>query len=80
MVDLLWVSAEVKRGSVVLISPTVLPATAEDTFGCGLWFLYKIPTSIMIFIAYVYKYNPTYRVTLTANPIRRETKHQIGMA
>ena len=34
MVDLLWVSAEVKRGSVVLISPTVLPATArEDTFG-----------------------------------------------
>ena len=33
MVDLLWVSAEVKRGSVVLILPTVLPATAEDTFG-----------------------------------------------
>ena len=33
----------------------------------------------MILIAYVYKYNPTYRVTLTANPTR-ETKHQIGMA
>ena len=26
-------SAEVKRGSVVLVSPTVLPATVEDTFG-----------------------------------------------
>ena len=33
----------------------------------------------MIFIAYIYNYNPTYRVTLTANPIR-ETKHQLGMA
>ena len=83
MVDLLWVSAEVKRGSVVLISPTGLPATAEDT--CGLWFLAwtckknKIPTSVMIFIAYIYKCNPTYRVTLTANPTH-ETKHQTDMA
>ncbi len=33
MTDQLWVSAEVKRGSAVLISPTVLPATVEDTFG-----------------------------------------------
>ena len=33
MVDLLCVSTKVKRGSVVLISPTVLPATVEDTFG-----------------------------------------------
>ena len=33
----------------------------------------------MISIAYVYKYNPTYRLTITANPTR-ETKHQIGMA
>ena len=33
----------------------------------------------MIFTAYVYKYNPTYRVTLTANPTC-EAKHQIGMA
>jgi hypothetical protein len=33
MTDQLWVSAEVKRGSVVLVSPTVLPATVEDTFG-----------------------------------------------
>ena len=33
MADQLWVSAEVKRGSVVLVSPTVLPATVEDTFG-----------------------------------------------
>ena len=48
MVDLLWVSAEVKWGSVVL---------------CGFWLVrvkIKIPTSMMIFIAYVYKYNPTY--------------------
>ena len=73
MVDLLWVSAEVKWGSVVLIFAFV---------ACGWWFVrvkIKIPTSVMIFIAYVYKYNPTYRVTLTANPTR-ETKHQIGMA
>ena len=33
MTDQLWVSAEVKRGSVVLVSPTVLVATVEDTFG-----------------------------------------------
>ena len=33
----------------------------------------------MIFIAYIYKCNLTYLVTLTANPTR-ETKHQIGMA
>ena len=33
MTDQLLVSAEVKRGSVVLVSPTVLPATVEDTFG-----------------------------------------------
>ena len=49
---------------------------------CGFWLVrvkIKMPTSVMIFIAYVYKYNPTYRVTLTANPTR-ETKHQIGMA
>jgi len=32
MVDQLWVSAEVK-----LISPTVLPATAEDACVCGFW-------------------------------------------
>ena len=45
---------------------------------CGFWLVLEI-TSVMIFIAYVHKYNPTYRVTLTANPTR-ETKHQIGMA
>ena len=39
----------------------------------------KIPTSIIIFIAYIYNYNSTYQVTLTANPTC-ETKHQIGMA
>ena len=40
----------------------------------------------MIFIAYIYKYNSPYRVTLTANPTpnptpnpTRETKHQIGI-
>ena len=33
MTDQLWVSAEIKRGSVVLVSPTVLPAIVEDTFG-----------------------------------------------
>ena len=33
MIDQLWVSAEVKWGSVVLVSPTVLPATVDDTFG-----------------------------------------------
>ena len=33
MTDQLWVSAEIKRGSVVLVSPTALPATVEDTFG-----------------------------------------------
>ena len=49
---------------------------------CSLWFVVsdlvkiKIPTSVMIFIAYIYKYNPTYRVNFTANPIR-ETKNQI---
>ena len=67
MVDLLWVNAEVKWGSVVLY---------------GFWLVcvkIKIPTSIMIFIAYVYQYNQTYQVTLTANPTR-ETKHQIVMA
>ena len=36
------------------------------------------PSVSVNFIAYVYKYNRTYRVTLTANPTR-ETKHQIGM-
>ena len=73
MIDLLWVRADVKRGSVVHNFAIVVR---------GLWFLTctcKIPTSVMIFIAYVYKYKPTYRVTLTANPTR-ETKHQIGMA
>ena len=34
----------------------------------------EIPTSVMIFIAYIYNCNPTYRVTLTANPTR-EIKH-----
>ena len=61
MVDLLWVNTEVKRGSVV-------PTRGEKhnlIFAfvvCGLWFLActcKIPTSVMISIAYVYKYNPT---------------------
>ena len=33
MIDQLWVSAEVKRGSVVLVSPTILPTTVEHTFG-----------------------------------------------
>ena len=33
MEDKLWVSAEIKRGSMVLVLPTVLPATAEETFG-----------------------------------------------
>ena len=33
----------------------------------------------MIFIYYIYKYTPAYRVTLPSYPIR-ETKHQIGMA
>ena len=31
--DQLWISAEIKRGSVMLVSPTVLPTTTEDTFG-----------------------------------------------
>ena len=46
MVDLLWVSAEVKRGSVVAV--------------CGFWLVRVKITSVMIFIGYVYKYNPTY--------------------
>ena len=46
---------------------------------CGFRLVRVKITSVMIFIAYVYKYNPTYRVALTANPTR-ETKHQIGMA
>ena len=46
---------------------------------CGFWLVRVKIISVIIFIAYVYKYNPTYRVTLTANPTR-ETKHQTGMA
>ena len=49
MTDQLWVSVEVKWG---LVSPTVLPATVEDTFGS---LLDKVGNSkfiifIMIFI------------------------------
>ena len=33
----------------------------------------------MIFIHYIYKYTPTYQVTLPSCPTR-ETKYQIGMA
>ena len=39
----------------------------------------NIHNFIMIFIQYIYKYTPTYRVTLPSYPTR-ETKHQIGMA
>ena len=31
--DQVWVSVEIKRGSVVLVSPTVYQTTNEETFG-----------------------------------------------
>ena len=40
---------------------------------------YKITEITMRFIDYIYKYAPTYRVTLPGYPIR-EAKIQIGMA
>ena len=91
MTDQLWVSAEVKRGSVVLVSPTVLPATVEDTFDS---LLDKVINSknneihnsyndihnfIMIFIYDIYKFIPTYRLIFSGYPTR-ETIHQIGVA
>ena len=39
----------------------------------------KIPYFYNDIHSLIYKYNPTYRVTLTADPTH-ETKHQIGMA
>ena len=87
MTDQLWVSMEVKRGSAALVLPTVLPATVEDTFGS---LLNKVENScrlndndihnfIMIFIHDVYKFIPTYRLTLSGYPTR-ETINQIGVA
>ena len=85
MTDQLWVGAEVKGGgSVVLVSPTVLPATVEDMFGS---LLDKVGNNsaddneihnsyndihnfIMIFIHDVYKFIPTYRLTLSGYPTR----------
>ena len=63
MTDQLWVSTEVKRGSVMLVSPTVLPATVEDMFGSLLDSddsYNDIHNFIMIFIHDVYKFIPTY--------------------
>ena len=40
---------------------------------------YRIHNFIMIFIHYIYKYSPTYRITLPSYPTR-ETNYQIGMA
>ena len=73
-----------KVRSVVLVSPTVLPATIEGSLSpldkMGNDFrINEIHNFIMIFIHYIYKYTPTYRVTLPSYPTR-ETKHQIGMA
>ena len=85
MVGLLWVSAEVKWGSVVPTRGVKYKIQLIFAFVvCGLWFLAckfkkKQLTTVMIFIAYIYNYNPTYWVTLTANPTR-ETKHQIAVA
>ena len=82
MTDQLWVSAEVKRGSVMPVSPTVLPATVEDMFGSLLDSddsYNDIHNFIMIFIHDVYKFIPTYRLTLSGYPTR-ETIHQIGVA
>ena len=78
MTDQLWVSVEVKRGSAALVLPTVLPATVEDTFGSLLTHsLCKnnishndIHNFIMIFIHDVYKFIPTYRLTLSGYPTR----------
>ena len=83
----LWVSAKLKRnpGSVVLVSPTVLPATVEETL------LHNVKNNeihnsyndihnfLMIFIHDIYKFIPTYRLTLPGYPTR-ETIHQIGVA
>ena len=70
---------KVKWGSVVLVSPTVLPATVEDTFG-SLSVEIKFNNEIqMIFIHDVYKFIPTYRLTLSGY-LTRETIHQIGVA
>ena len=83
----LWISAEVKRspGSVVLVSSAVFPATVEDTL------LHKVRNNeihnsyndihnfLMIFIHDIYKFIPTYRLTLSGYPTR-ETIHQIGVA
>ena len=50
MTDQLWVSAKVKRGSVVLDSPTVLPVTVEDTFGSLVIAAKKMKFIILIMI------------------------------
>ena len=65
----------------MLVSPTVLPATVEETL------LHKeihnsyndIHNFLMIFIHDIYKFIPTYRLTLPGYPTR-ETIHQIGVA
>ena len=69
----------------MLISPTILPATVEETL------LHKVKNNeihisyndihnfLMIFIHDIYKFIPTYRLTLPGYPTR-ETIHQIGVA
>ena len=66
----------------MLVSSAVLPATVEDTL------LHKVRNNeihnsynnfLMIFIHDIYKFIPTYRLTLSGYPTR-ETIHQIGVA
>ena len=69
----------------MLVSSAVLPATVEDTL------LHTIRNNeihnsyndihnlLMIFIHDIYKFIPTYRLTLSGYPTR-ETIHQIGVA
>ena len=70
--DQLWVSAEVKLGSVVLVSPVCKNNELHNSYN-------DIHNFIMIFIHDVYKFIPTYRLTLSGYPTR-ETIHQIGVA